>query len=178
MRIVSGTHKGRGIHVSKNLTMRPTTDFAKESIFNILNNHFEFEGLKVLDLFCGTGNISYEFASRGCGEVTAVDNNYNCCEFVKKTAAAFKMEQIKVIKSEGIKFLKNTNDMYHIIFCDPPYDMENFQLIPELVFERKLLKPGGWLVLEHGERTKLSELEHFSEHRKYGNVNFSIFVNG
>jgi len=177
MRIVSGTHKGRVIHVPGNLTMRPTTDFAKESIFNILNNHFEFDGLKVLDLFAGTGNISYEFVSRGCGEVVAVDNNYACCEFVKKTATAFKMDQIKVIKSDSIKFLKTTNNIYHIIFCDPPYDMENFQLIPELVFERALLKPRGWLIVEHGERTKMSDLTYFSEHRQYGNVNFSIFVN-
>lgn len=177
MRIVSGTHKGRVIHVSKNLTMRPTTDFAKESLFNILNNHFEFDGLKVLDLYCGTGNISYEFVSRGCGEVIAIDSDYNCCEFVKKTAAAFKMDQIKVIKSDGIKFLKSTNDIYHIIFCDPPYDMENFQLIPELVFERNLLKPNGWLIVEHGERTDLSQIKHFTEHRNYGNVNFSVFVN-
>ncbi|MGQ0829742.1 MAG: RsmD family RNA methyltransferase [Bacteroidota bacterium] len=177
MRIISGTHKGRVIHVSRNLTMRPTTDFAKESIFNILNNHFEFDGLKVLDLFCGTGNLSYEFASRGCGEITAVDNNYACCEFVKKTANIFEMNQIKVVKSDGIKFLKNTNDTCHIIFCDPPYDMDNFQLIPELVFERNLLKPQGWLIVEHGERTDLSVIKCFKEKRKYGNVNFSIFVN-
>lgn len=178
MRIVSGTHKGRTIRVPKNLTMRPTTDFAKESIFNILNNHFEFDGLKVLDLFCGTGNISFEFASRGCGEIISVDNNYNCYEFVKKAAAEFKMQQIKAIKSDALSFLKKTPDTFHIIFCDPPYEMEHFEQIPELVFSRNLLKPQGWLIVEHGERTDLSKLEHFQEHRNYGNVNFSIFVNG
>jgi 16S rRNA (guanine966-N2)-methyltransferase len=175
MRIISGMHKGRVIHTPKNLPVRPTTDFAKESIFNILNNHFEFDGLKILDLFCGTGNMTYEFVSRGCGDITSVDSNYSCCEFVKKTSAAFKMEQVKVIKSDAFAFLKRTSTTYHIIFCDPPYELENFELIPELVFANKLLKPEGWLVVEHGPRTDLSKLPNFMEHRKYGNVNFSIF---
>jgi 16S rRNA (guanine966-N2)-methyltransferase len=175
MRIVSGTHKGRIIQTPKNLPVRPTTDFAKESIFNILNNHFEFGGLKILDLFCGTGNMSYEFASRGCSDITSIDSNYSCCEFVKKTIATFKMEQIKVMKSDVFSFLKRANNSYHIIFCDPPYDLENFELIPELVFSNDLLKTHGWLIVEHGTETSLSKLENFSEHRKYGNVNFSIF---
>jgi 16S rRNA (guanine966-N2)-methyltransferase len=175
MRIISGTHKGRVISTPKNLPVRPTTDFAKESIFNILNNHFEFDGLKILDLFCGTGNMTYEFASRGCGDITSVDNNYTCCEFVRKTSAAFKMEQVKVIKSDAFAFLKRTSSTYHIIFCDPPYDLENFELLPELVFSKNLLKPEGWLIVEHGPHTNLSKLPHFIEHRSYGNVNFSIF---
>lgn len=175
MRIVSGTHKGRTIHLPRNLPVRPTTDFAKESLFNILNNHFEFDGLKILDLFCGTGNMTYEFASRGCGNITSVDNNYSCCEFVKKTSAAFKMEQVKIIKSDAFSFLKKNSSTYHIIFCDPPYDLENFEALPELVFNNNLLKPGGWLIIEHGPKTNLSNIEHFREHRNYGNVNFSIF---
>ncbi len=175
MRIISGTHKGRVINAPKNLPVRPTTDFAKESIFNILNNYFEFDGLKILDLFCGTGNMSYEFASRGCGDITSIDNNYTCCEFVKKTIHAFQMDQVKVIKSDAFTFLKRTATTYHIIFCDPPYDMENFELLPELVFSKDLLKPEGWLIVEHGPHTDLSKLEHFKEHRSYGNVNFSIF---
>jgi 16S rRNA (guanine(966)-N(2))-methyltransferase RsmD len=177
MRIVSGTHKGRVIKVPSNLTMRPTTDFAKESIFNILNNHFEFDGLKILDLFCGTGNISYEFASRGCADITSVDSNYSCCDFVKKASATFGMKQIKVIKTDAFSFLKKATIPYHIIFCDPPYDLENIESIPPLVFENHLLKPDGWLIVEHGERTDLSKLDHFIEHRKYGHVNFSIFSN-
>ncbi|MBA3704999.1 MAG: RsmD family RNA methyltransferase [Bacteroidetes bacterium] len=177
MRIVSGTHKGRIIHVPKNLPVRPTTDFAKESLFNILNNHFEFDGLKILDLFCGTGNMTYEFASRGCGDITSVDNNYKCCELVKKISGEFKMEQVKVIKSDAFAFLKKAASPYHIIFCDPPYETENLELISDLVFNNKLLKPQGWLIVEHGERTDLSKLPHFTEHRNYGNVNFSIFVN-
>ncbi|MGZ4034945.1 MAG: 16S rRNA (guanine(966)-N(2))-methyltransferase RsmD [Bacteroidia bacterium] len=175
MRIINGTHKGRVIKTPNNLPVRPTTDFAKESIFNILNNYFEFDGLKILDLFCGTGNMTYEFASRGCGEITSVDNNYSCCEFVKKTSSAFQMNQVKTIKSDAFAFLKRTATTYHIIFCDPPYDMENFELLPELVFSKDLLKPQGWLIVEHGQQTNLSALAHFKEHRKYGNVNFSIF---
>jgi 16S rRNA (guanine966-N2)-methyltransferase len=177
MRIISGIHKGRVVHPPKNLPVRPTTDFAKESIFNILNNHFEFEGLKILDLFCGTGNITYEFASRECGDITGVDSNYSWCEFVKKTSSDFKMHAIKVIKSDAFAFLKRANLPYHIIFCDPPYDMANFELLPELVFTNKLLKPNGWLIVEHGPTTDLSKLPHFKEHRSYGNVNFAIFEN-
>jgi 16S rRNA (guanine966-N2)-methyltransferase len=175
MRIIGGTHKGRTINAPKNLPVRPTTDFAKESIFNILNNYFEFDGLKILDLFCGTGNITYEFASRGCGEIISIDSNYTCCEFVKKTSATFQMKEVKVIKSDVFAFLKRATGNYHIIFCDPPYEMENINTLPELIFSKDLLKPQGWLIIEHGERTHLSTLEHFKEHRKYGNVNFSIF---
>ena len=126
MRIISGTHKGRVMHPPKNLPVRPTTDFAKESIFNILNNHFELDGLAVLDLFCGTGNISYEFASRGCGTITSVDDNFNCTSYVKKTALAFQMNMIHVIKADVFSFLKKTAGKFHIVFADPPYEMEFF----------------------------------------------------
>ncbi len=177
MRVISGTHRGRVMHPPKNLPVRPTTDFAKESIFNILNNHFELEGLNVLDLFCGTGNMSYEFASRGCAPVTAVDNHFNCCDYTKKTAAAFQMNMIKVIKAEVFSFLKKTAGTFHIIFADPPYDMEQLDTIPTLVFEKKLLKPDGWLIVEHGPLTNLSGLPHFKEKRTYGHANFSVFVN-
>ncbi len=177
MRIISGTHRGRVIHAPQNLPVRPTTDFAKEGLFNILHNHFELDGLKVLDLFCGTGNMSYEFASRGCDEIIAVDSNFNCCAFVKKTADLFKMSQIKVIKTDVFGLLKKTAGTYHIIFADPPYDLENIPLLPELVFEKKLLKPDGWLIVEHGPATDLSALPNFKEKRTYGHANFSIFVN-
>ena len=177
MRIVSGSHRGRIIHTPKNLPVRPTTDFAKESIFNILHNYFELEGLKILDLFCGTGNISYEFASRGCDDIIAIDTNFNCCDFVKKTAAAFQMQQIKVMKVDVFVFLKKVTGTFHIIFADPPYDMEHMDKIQELVFERQLLKPEGWMIIEHGPNTDLSSLSYFKEKRTYGNVNFSIFVN-
>lgn len=179
MRIISGTYKGRTIHTPKNLPVRPTTDFAKESLFNILNNYIDFEGLKVLDLFCGTGNITYEFASRGSDGITSVDNNYHCCEFVKKTVAALKMQQVKVVKSDVFSFLNRIIDSYDLIFADPPYSLEpeKFKAIHQLVFGNNLLKPGGRLIIEHGERIDFSKYQYFTEHRKYGNVNFSFFYN-
>src|SRR4051812_24670588 len=114
MRIIGGNHKGRVIHAPGNLPVRPTTDFAKESLFNILNNHVDPEGLKILDLFCGTGNITYEFSSRGANDITSVDDHFHCCEFVKKTVSNFKMEGIKVIKSDAFSFLKKLVSSYDI----------------------------------------------------------------
>ncbi|MDO9187319.1 MAG: 16S rRNA (guanine(966)-N(2))-methyltransferase RsmD [Bacteroidia bacterium] len=179
MRIISGTHKGRRINPPKNITARPTTDFAKEGLFNILNNDIDFEGLKVLDIFCGTGNITFEFASRGATDITSVDDNFQCCDFVKKTISDFKMPQVKVIKSDAFSFLKKTANTFQLIFVDPPYEMEleKFELIPELVFSKNLLQPDGFLIIEHGAKTDFTKHEHFGEHRKYGNVNFSFFKN-
>lgn len=180
MRIINGIHKGRKINPPKNLPVRPTTDFAKESLFNILNNHVEFDELKVLDLFCGTGNITFEFASREAIDITSVDSSPACCDFVRKTISDFKMTQVKVVKSDVFSFLNKGFGSYSLIFADPPYDMEEerFKQLVQLVFEKNLLKPGGWLIVEHGERTILSALPAFKEHRKYGNVNFSFFYNG
>ena len=177
MRIINGTHKGRRINPPKSITARPTTDFAKEGLFNILNNYIDFEGLKVLDLFCGTGNITFEFASRGAMEITSVDDNYNCCEFVKKTISDFKMSQVKVIKADVFSFLKKSVNTHSLIFADPPYEMEpeKFDAIPELIFSKELLQPKGLLIIEHGARTEFSKHKLFFEHRKYGNVNFSFF---
>jgi 16S rRNA (guanine966-N2)-methyltransferase len=175
IRIISGTHKGRIVHAPKNLPVRPTTDFAKESLFNILNNHFDFEEIKVLDLFCGTGNITYEFLSRGCTDITCVDENYNCITFIKKTIENFNLSPAKVVKADVFSFLKNTMETYDIIFADPPFDMEKFDQIAPLVFEKKLLRENGYLIIEHGPLTDLSQQEHFKEKRKYGNLNFSFF---
>jgi 16S rRNA (guanine966-N2)-methyltransferase len=175
IRIVSGTHKGRIVHAPKNLPVRPTTDFAKESLFNILNNHFDFDEVKVLDLFCGTGNITYEFLSRGSTDVTCVDESYHCATFIKKTIEDFKLPKAKVVKAEVFSFLKSSMETYDIIFADPPFDMEKFDQISPIVFEKKLLRPSGWLIIEHGPTTDLSQLPHFREKRKYGNLNFSFF---
>lgn len=175
MRIISGTHKGRQIHAPKNLPVRPTTDFAKESIFNILNNHFDMEEVKAADLFCGTGSITYEFLSRGCSDVISVDENFHCCAFVKKTLEAFKFAGSRVIRSDAFSFLKNNIETYDIIFADPPYDLEKIDQIAPAVYEKELLRENGWLIVEHGERTDLSGQDHFKEVRKYGNVFFSIF---
>lgn len=175
MRIISGTHKSRTIHAPKNLPVRPTTDFAKESLFNILNNNFEFYGLRVLDLFSGTGNITYEFASRESGEITSVDCHYNCCAFIKKAAGELGFKNIKVVKSDVFLFLKNCSAKYDIIFADPPYEMENIEKIPELVFEKRLLNERGWLIMEHSAKTTFPGNPHLLQQRNYGKVNFSIF---
>lgn len=175
IRIVSGTHKGRVVHAPKNLPVRPTTDFAKESLFNILSNHYDFEDCKVADLFCGTGNITYEFLSRECADIISVDENYHCCAFVKKTIDDFKLPKARVIKADVFSFLKNNIETYDIIFADPPYELDKIDQISLLVFEKKLLRENGTLIVEHGERTDLSRQPHFKEKRKYGNVHFSFF---
>ncbi len=176
MRIISGTHKGKRIQAPKKLPVRPTTDMAKEALFNILNNRYYFEALSVLDLYAGTGNISYEFASRGANPITAVDATFDCVKFIRKTAEALEFP-IAATKSEVLKFLEQTGMRFDVIFADPPYDLESeaFAQIPEIVFRRNLLQEDGTLVIEHGKHTDLSELPYFIEKRKYGGSVFSFF---
>lgn len=176
MRIVSGKYKGRRITAPKQLPVRPTTDMAKEALFNILNNLYYFDDISVLDLFSGTGNISYEFASRGTEQITAVDGNYGCLKFINQTAESFDMP-INTIKSDVYKFLEKSKQKHDIIFADPPYgfELEEFAKIPELVFKNQLLKDEGLLILEHYKHTKLDELEHFSYSKSYGGNMFSFF---
>jgi 16S rRNA (guanine966-N2)-methyltransferase len=176
MRIISGSHKGRQINPPKNLPVRPTTDMNKESLFNILNNHFHFQDLSVLDLFTGTGNISYEFSSRGVQNVTSVDQDFKCVAFVKKTAAEFEFP-ITAVKGSVFEFLEKTGATFDIIFADPPYDMDDskFAKIAEIVFSRNLLEPGGILIIEHSKHTKLENAEHLSFQKKYGGSVFSFF---
>lgn len=174
MRIIGGTHKGRVLKVPHDLELRPTTDFAKEGLFNILANRIDFEETSVLDLFSGTGHISLEFASRGSTNITSVDNNHKCVYFLRTTSDLLKMS-ISATKGDVFEFLQKTNLKFDLIFADPPYDLENLPEIHQLVFERGLLNEGGLLIIEHGPKTKLEELPHFKQHRKYGNVNFSFF---
>lgn len=176
MRIVSGKFKGRRITPPKNLPVRPTTDLSKEALFNILNHQFSFHELKVLDLFAGTGNISYEFASRGAEPITSVDADFGCVNFIKKTAQEFEMD-ITAIKSDVYKFLERSKIKYDIIFADPPYDFspEQFDKIYQLIFENELLEDDGLLIIEHSAQTKMEHLEHFSNSRKYGGSIFSFF---
>jgi 16S rRNA (guanine(966)-N(2))-methyltransferase RsmD len=173
VRIIGGLHRGKTIHVTKGLDVRPTTDFAKEGLFNILNNKIDFEGMQVLDLFAGTGNIAFEFASRG-SYVTSVDKNFDCVKFVSKTARELNLN-ISTLKSDVFKFLKTHTNPYDLIFVDPPYALENIPEIHQIIFENNLLKENSWLIIEHGPTTKLDSLPHFIEQRKYGNVNFSFF---
>ncbi|ANO49235.1 hypothetical protein Pf1_00988 [Flavobacterium columnare] len=176
MRIISGKYKGRRLVAPKNLPVRPTTDMAKESLFNILNNYFNFNGLRVLDLFSGTGNISYEFLSRGAESVISVDGDFGCINYIKKTAKEFEMN-ITPIKSDVIKFLEKNKNNYDIIFADPPYDLDqkNFEKILALIFENNLLDPDGMLIIEHSKYTKLSHKENFSFEKIYGGSVFTFF---
>lgn len=175
MRIIGGFCGGRVIRVNAKLPVRPTTDLAKESLFNILGNHKEFDGLKVLDLFSGTGNITYEFASRGAALVDSVDMNNKCIQFIRATALDFKLTQIQPIQANAFQFLKNARLTYDIIFADPPYESEDIETIPLLVFEKNMLNKGGWLIVEHSKSISFEAHPCFFQARKYGKVNFSIF---
>lgn len=176
MRIISGKYKGRRISPPKNLPVRPTTDMSKEALFNILNNQFNFSELKVLDLFAGTGNISYEFASRGCEPITSVDGDMGCVNFIKKTAKEFDFD-ITPIKSDVFKFLEKSKASYDIIFADPPYGMEqkDFEKLIELVFDNELLEEDGMMIIEHSKHTSLDHMENFSFNRNYGGSVFTFF---
>jgi 16S rRNA (guanine(966)-N(2))-methyltransferase RsmD len=175
MRIVSGEFKGKHFAPPKNFTARPTTDFAKESLFNIINNHFDFEDIAVLDLFSGTGSISFEFASRGCQNIQLVELNAHHLTFIKKVIFELELKQIKPIRLNAFRFIESTPSKYDIIFADPPYDMRGIAEIPETVFSRNLLNENGWLIVEHSKQTNLSKLPNFSEVRSYGSVHFSFF---
>ncbi len=176
MRIISGKHKGRRIHAPKKLPVRPTKDMAKEGLFNILNHRYSFRQLDVLDLFAGTGSISYEFASRGAQYIVAVDSFYGCVKFIRETAEQFDMP-IQSVKSDALAYLKKIETSFDIIFADPPYatDHKEFELMVITVFERGLLKPDGTLIVEHSKHTDLTELKYFEMSRSYGGSVFSFF---
>jgi len=176
MRIISGKLKGRRLKAPKNLPVRPTTDMAKEGLFNILNNLYYFDGISVIDLFSGTGNISYEFASRGTKNIYSIDANYNCIRYIYNTAKEFDLD-INTYKSDVYKFLDKTSLEADIIFADPPYDfeVEKFLRIVDTIFEKKLLKEGGVLIIEHSKYTDLTTHEKHSYDKRYGGNVFSFF---
>lgn len=177
MRIIGGVLKGLRLNPPKNLPVRPTTDLAKEALFNILLNQIEFEGIKVLDLFSGTGNISLEFASRGANLVMSVDRSIQCIHYLKDTARQHKLEQIKTFKADVFKYLQLETDQYDLIFADPPYDLNQIPEIPKIIFDKNLLKPEGLLIVEHQSLQNLSNHPAFVEQRKYGHSSFSFFRN-
>jgi len=156
----------------RTLPVRPTTDRAKESLFNIIQNRYYFEDKNMLDLYSGTGNISYEFASRGCDKILAVDNNYKCINYIEETAKSLEFN-IATIKSDCLKYLKNCKKEFDFIFADPPYDYESYQELKNLIFDNKLVKKGGLLIIEHDKETQFEGDNH--ELRKYGTLQFSIF---
>lgn len=176
MRIISGTLKGRRLTAPKKLPVRPTTDMAKEALFNILNNNYYFEELAILDLFTGTGNISYEFASRGTNTITAVDAHAGCINYVTKTSQALELD-IHTVKMDVFSYLSRAKTPFNIIFADPPYsfDQEKFSKITSLIFKNKVLQTDGVLIIEHTSHTDLSNLPNFDEKRKYGSSTFSFF---
>jgi 16S rRNA (guanine966-N2)-methyltransferase len=176
VRIISGILKARRFSVPKNFPSRPTTDYAKEGLFNILEHKIDLFDLNILDLCAGTGNISFEFLSRQAGYVTAVDSNFNCIRFIKKNAQAFQVdEDLVTIKSDIIQFLEKTGDTYDLIFADPPYVFKQYNELVDLVFSRNLLNEDGILIIEHGKETSFEGKPHFDFCRNYGNVNFSFF---
>jgi len=175
MRIISGKFRGRQIHPPASLPVRPTTDFAKESLFNILNNTVDIEEMDVLDLFAGTGSISFEFFSRGCKSVTAVDVEHKCIHFIKREAEQMKAENLHAIRMNCFQFLKYPDRVYDLIFADPPYELEGIDKLPELICGGILLKETGMFILEHSRDYDFSEAPYFSQNRKYGSVNFTFF---
>lgn len=176
MRIISGFLKARRFSVPKSFPSRPTTDFAKEGLFNILEHQIALYDLEILDLCAGTGNISFEFLSREAGEVTAVDMNSNCLRFIQKNATEFGIkDHLDTIKSDILLYLGRTDRKFDLIFADPPYEYKHHADIAKLVFERDLLKEDGLLIIEHGKYTNLENITHFDFSRTYGNVHFSFF---
>jgi 16S rRNA (guanine966-N2)-methyltransferase len=177
MRIISGKFGGRFFQPPANMPYtRPTTDIAKEGLFNILQNNIEFEGIKTLDLFGGTGSITYELASRGAAEQTIVEMDKQMSAFI--TTMCKKLEiDVKLVKMDVFKFIDQCTEQFHFIFAGPPYALGAIDELPKLIVEKKLLKPGGWFVLEHTPRNSYKNFELFKAERNYGSTIFSIFVN-
>jgi 16S rRNA (guanine966-N2)-methyltransferase len=177
MRIIGGKLKGIRMNAPASLPVRPTTDMAKEALFNILYNTYDFDNCEVLDLFSGTGNISIEFASRDIKSVTSVDKHSGCVYWLESVIKKYELNQIHTIKGDVFKFLDQHKKSYQIIFADPPYDLPNIPQIAEKVIKNGLLTDNGVLVIEHPSFLKLSFLEGFTETRRYGNSSFSFFEN-
>jgi 16S rRNA (guanine(966)-N(2))-methyltransferase RsmD len=175
LRIISGTHKGIIINPPKGLPVRPTTDRAKESLFNILENNFNFNELSCLDLFSGTGNIAYEFCSRGATKVMSVDIDFGCVKFIKESIQKQQFNQLTALKKDVFSFMNQCTEKFDIIFADAPYALDKLPTIPVKVFENQLLTEKGWLIIEHQSNLDLSNQTHFFEKRNYGQSTFSFF---
>lgn len=176
MRIISGSLGGRRINPPSNMPYtRPTTDIAKEGLFNILQNNLDFEELKTLDLFGGTGSISYELASRGAKNLTIVEKDNQMFSFIKKTAAELKLENLKVVKSDVFKFIESCHEKFDFIFAGPPYALTAIDDLPKLIFEKELLNKGGWFILEHTPRNDYKTCLYYLREKNYGTTIFTIF---
>ena len=175
MRIVGGQYRGRVFDPGKKFKARPTTDMAKESLFNVLQNSIDFESIRALDLFSGTGSISYEFASRGCTDITAVEINIAHIQFIKEVIEKLGEKHIRVVKSNVFVFAAHIKEQFDLIFADPPYDHPKFADVADLIFRNNLLKPEGLFILEHSGQFDYSSHPNFKELRRYGSVHFSMF---
>jgi 16S rRNA (guanine966-N2)-methyltransferase len=175
MRIVSGDFRGRRFQLPKNLKARPTTDFAKENMFNILANRMDFEELRVLDLFAGTGSIGFEFLSRGVKSVTSVEHYLPHVQFIKEVASKLKVSNMTVLSTDVYRFIETGSGPYDLIFTDAPYADERLSSIPDRIFKSSLLTEDGLLIVEHGKTDDFSQHPYFQEVRVYGSVHFSFF---
>ena len=177
MRIIGGEHGGRKFNPPNNMPYtRPTTDIAKEGLFNVLHNNLDFEEIKTLDLFGGTGSISYELASRGVTDLTIVEKDTAMYEFIKKTSSALRIENLKVIKLDVFKFINQCADRFDFIFAGPPYALTTIDDLPRLIFEKQLLNKDGWFVLEHTPRNNYKTFPFYKSERNYGTTVFSTFI--
>lgn len=175
MRITGGQLRGRVLRPPANLPIRPTTDFAKSALFNILSNYFDYSEINVLDLFTGAGSITFEFASRGTTSITSVDESLPCIQFIKKTASAFNIPGINCIRADAFNYIHQATGKFDVIFADPPFLMSETDHLPDLILNNNLLVPGGWLIVEHQAKRELkSEAKPFDV-RKYGNCGFSFY---
>lgn len=177
MRIISGLYGRRRFDVPSSFSARPTTDFAKENLFNVIHNLMDLEDTDALDLFAGTGSIAFELLSRGCRSVTAVEKNNAHAAFIAKVAKELRTESLKLIRTDVFRYLRSApREGFDFIFADPPYALKELPDVPRLVFEQELLRPGGLFVMEHPKNYDFSSLPHFNQHRVYGSVNFSFFI--
>jgi 16S rRNA (guanine966-N2)-methyltransferase len=178
MRIIAGEYGGRKFNPPAKMPYtRPTTDIAKEGLFNVLQHSVDMDGLKSLDLFGGTGSISYELASRGAKDLTVVEKDNSMYEFIKKTAVELKIDNLKPIKMDVFRFIEQCTDTFDFIFAGPPYALKNIDDLPRLIFDRKLLNDKGWFVLEHTPRNEYKNFPFYKTEKNYGTTLFSIFIN-
>ena len=175
MRIITGKYKGRHFDIPRTFKARPTTDFAKENIFNVLTQYIDFEDATALDLFSGTGSITLELLSRGCSQVVSIEADRDHHRFIQQCLQKLSAENVQCIRGDVFRYLKSCHQQFDFIFADPPYALKELPTIPSLIFEKELLKPDGIFVFEHGKDHDFSHEPHFVEHRAYGSVNFSLF---
>lgn len=175
MRIVTGIYKGRHFDIPRTFKARPTTDFAKENLFNVLGGYLDFDGISALDLFSGTGSISFEMLSRGCSPVVSVEMDAEHVQFIKNCTQKIKAEGHIIVRKDVFRFIKTAQRQFDLIFADPPYQLATLATIPDLIFEHNLLAPNGIFVLEHGKNHDFSQHPKVIDHRVYGSVNFTIF---